>query len=382
MKPRRPRSNRARPRPTVAAATHPWEEVLASFTDAVIVTDEASRVVLFNQAAEELTGLPQARVVGQPCASVFTHAAVIGEMVERVQHSGQNESRGEEHLHRRSRAIPVRIACLPVWDGRDRMRGTAIVIHDLTYQKALEESARRNESLARLGTLVAGLAHEIKNPLAGIKGAAQLLQARLANRSDLHECTAVITREADRLSRLVEELLTLGAPPKPRLEPLNIHQVIQHVVSVIEGELTHRGIQLRCEFDPSLPDIRGDRFQLSQVFLNLIKNAMEAMAGGRQPVGDPAITISTRMETDFRILRDQRRSDKFLRVEVADHGIGVGEADLARIFEPFFTTKPRGTGLGLAISHRIVAEHGGSIRAEANHPVGTVVTVTLPVSAP
>ncbi len=383
MKSRRTRPSRERSRPILAATTHPWEDVLASFTDAVIVTDEATHVVLFNQAAEEITGLPQARVLGQPCAQVFTHMPLIGQMVGRVQGSGQSESRGDEHLSRRGRYIPVRIACLPVRDARERMRGAAIVIHDLTYQKTLEESARCNESLARLGTLVAGLAHEIKNPLTGIKGAAQLLRSRLADRNELHEYTAVIMREADRLGRLLEDLLTLGGPPKPRLERINIHQVIRHVLSVVEGELTHRGIQLRCEFDPSLPDILGDQSQLSQVFLNLLKNAVDAMVIEAAPrVANPVITISTRMETDFHILREQHRPDKFLRVEVADQGVGLSATEAARLFEPFFTTKPRGTGLGLAISQRIIAEHGGGIRIEANHPVGTIVTVTLPVGGP
>lgn len=384
MKPRRTRSPRERSRPILAATTHPWEDVLASFTDAVIVTDEAARIVLFNQAAEEITGCPKARALGQPCAAVFTHTPLIGQMVERVRDGGPSESRGDEHLTRtrRGRPIPVRIACLPVWDAHEHMRGTAIVIHDLSYQKTLEESARRHESLARLGALVAGLAHEIRNPLAGIKGAAQLLQTRLADRSDLRDCTAVITREADRLNRLLEDLLTLGAPPQPRRGRVNIHQIIRHVLSVVDSELTHRGIQLRCEFDPSLPDIHADQAQLSQVFLNLLKNAIDAVnAAATTGATNPDITICTRMETDFHILRDQHRADRFLRVEIADQGVGLSPDEAARLFEPFFTTKPRGTGLGLAISHRIIAEHGGSIRAERNQPAGTIVTVTLPVGA-
>jgi two-component system nitrogen regulation sensor histidine kinase GlnL len=138
--------------------------------------------------------------------------------------------------------------------------------------------------------------------------------------------------------------------------PLNIHVVIQHVLSVVDGELTTARIPIRCDFDPSLPDIQGDHAQLSQVFLNLIKNAIEAtQARTAVPAVPPLIRISTRMETDF-------------HAEQA-----------SRMFEPFFTTKPRGTGLGLAISHRIVSEHGGTIRAQPNRPVGTVVTVTLPL---
>ena len=217
-------------------------------------------------------------------------------------------------------------------------------------------------------------------PLAGIKGAAQLLDGRVEERADLRQCTAVIIREVDRLVRLVEDLLALGAPPKPRLARLNIHWVIQHVLALMGQELTQRGIQLRCEFDPSLPDVQGDDAQLSQVFLNLLKNAIEAMTAADVPRSGATITISTRMETDFHILRERDRTGTFLRVEIADQGVGIGAEDATRVFEPFFTTKPRGTGLGLAISHRIVAEHGGIMRAMPNQPRGTVLTVTLPVS--
>jgi two-component system nitrogen regulation sensor histidine kinase GlnL len=378
---RRTRSVRRLPSRPALAPTHPWDDVFASFTDAIIVTDDALRVVLFNPAAEELLGIPQARVVGQACADVFAAAPFVGEMVHRVHETGQNEAQGEAQLQLRGRRIPVHIACLPVWDATDRIRGTAVVISDLSYRKQLEDTAHRNENLAQLGSLVAGLAHEIKNPLAGIKGAAQLLQRRLSERLDLHEFTGVISREADRLSALVEDLLTLGARPRPDLVSLNIHVVIQHVLSVVDGELTAAGIPLRCEFDPSLPDIRGDHAQLSQVFLNLIKNAVEAtQARTSAPAPAPLIRVTTRMETDYHVLRDDRRSDKFLSVDIADYGVGIDAADSGRLFEPFFTTKARGTGLGLAISHRIIADHGGTIHATLNRPVGTIMTVTLPVS--
>jgi two-component system nitrogen regulation sensor histidine kinase GlnL len=354
--------------------------VFASFSDAIVVTDDQLRVVLFNPAAEEILGIPQARVVGLPCTEVFASTPFVGEMVQRVHDTGKSEAQGEARLHRRGRRIPVRIGCLPVWDTHDQIRGTTIVIQDLSHHRQLEESARRNENLARLGSLVAGLAHEIKNPLAGIKGAAQLLERRLASQPELHDFTGVISREVDRLSALVEDLLTLGARPGPELVPLNIHVVIQHVLSVVDGELTTARIPIRCDFDPSLPDVRGDHAQLSQVFLNLIKNAIEAtQARNSGRTVPPLIRIATRMETDFHVLRDHQRSDKFLSVDVTDHGSGIDAEHSGRLFEPFFTTKARGTGLGLAISHRIVSEHGGTIRAETNRPVGTVMTVTLPL---
>lgn len=372
--------DRARGLPAPTATKIAWEDVLANFSDAVVVLDNDMRVVLFNQAAEELTGKPQAKALGQTCGRLFPQNPLISEIVLRVRENGQSESRSEETLLRRSKQVPVRITCLPFWDTENHLRGTSLIIHDLSHQRTLEESARRNENLARLGTLVAGLAHEVRNPLAGIKGAAQLLQGRLGDQPDLCDYTAVISREVDRLSSLVEDLLNLGAPPKPRFQPLNVHRVIWDVLQLIEEELTDRDIQLRCEFDPSLPEIQADGGQLNQVFLNLIKNSIEAMTSDGGRASTPmTLTISTRMETDFHILRERDRASKFLRVEVADQGKGIKQEDAARIFEPFFSTKPRGTGLGLAISQRIVAEHGGTLLAAANRPHGTVIRVTLPV---
>ena len=377
----KPRLRQARARFAArASVAPPLADVLAAFNDAVVVLDRNQRVVLFNPAAEELVGLPQRRALGEVCAGLFAETPLIGEMVERVIRLGQSEARNDEWLFRGRRRVPVRVSCAPLWE-RDLVSGATLVIHDLGYQRTLEDNARRHESLARLGTLVAGLAHEVRNPLAGIKGAAQLLQHHPSASPDLAEYTTVITREVNRLSALVEDLLTLGAPPKPRLAPVNVHRILQDVVAVLQPELTRAGVRLQFGFDPSLPDIQGDESQLSQVFLNLLRNAREAMSGsGTAPPDRNTITIGTRMETDFHILRDSARSSSFLRVEVADQGCGIDAATAAQMFEPFFTTKARGTGLGLAISSKIVSEHGGIMRAAPNHPNGTVITVSLPVA--
>ncbi|HVO22555.1 MAG TPA: ATP-binding protein [Candidatus Margulisiibacteriota bacterium] len=355
---------------------------MASLGDPVILTDDADHITLFNQAAEELTGVPRAHVLYRSFEEVFKSSPPIVAIVQRTRTSGQSQSCGEETLMIAQRRIPVRLSCSPLWAPNDEVQGTALVMQDLSYQKKLEDEARRSETLARLGGLVAGLAHEIKNPLGGIKGAAQLLAQRFAEQPDVHEYTGVMIREIDRLARLVEQLLTLGAPPAPTQQALNVHKIIHEVLALMQSELSAKGIVVRLQIDPSLPDVRGDEAQLTHVFLNLVKNAMEAMPE------HGALTITTRMETDFHILWRAVRggtaggaagSGKFLRVEVADTGPGFPESDLERVFEPFFSTKPRGTGLGLAICQRIVAAHGGDIRAENRRGGGAAVTVTLPL---
>jgi two-component system nitrogen regulation sensor histidine kinase GlnL len=368
---------------SVEPAADLLQDVLASLGDSVILTGTDDSITLFNQAAEELTGWPEGQVVGRSCAEVFAATPTIGSMVKRTRTSGQSQSCGEENLVVAQRRLPVRLSCSPIWALGDRVHGTALVIQDLSYQKKLEDEARRNETLARLGGLVAGLAHEVKNPLGGIRGAAQLLAKRFASQPEISEYTGVMIREIDRLSRLVEQLLDLGAPAVTDPVPLNVHKVIHEVLALMASELNAKHIVKRLEIDPSLPDVRGDEAQLTHVFLNLVKNAVEAMP----PHG--SLTITTRMETDFRIFRHAGRDHtasgadappgKFLRVEVADTGPGFPATNAERLFEPFFTTKPKGSGLGLAICERIITVHGGDIRAENRHGGGAVVTVTLPL---
>ena len=379
------RDRRKQPRRLVreaSAASAPLENVLASLADAVIITDEDDRITMFNQAAEELTGLSQAQVHHRPYADIFAATPRLAAMAQRTRTLGQNQSCGEEVLAARQGSIPVRVSCSPIWGADGHIQGTALVIHDLSYQKKLEDEARRNQTLARLGGLVAGLAHEVKTPLGGIKGAAQLLAQRFADQPQVGEYTGVMIREIDRLSRLVEQLLILGAPPTPTLVAVNIHKILHEALAVMESELSARNIAVRLQIDPSLPDVCGEEAQLTHVFLNLVKNALEAMPAGG------SLTVITRMETDFYIRRrgaaagvtdEPPGAGKFLRVELADSGPGFPATALEHVFEPFFTTKPRGSGLGLAICERIVAAHGGDIRAENARGGGAVVTVTLPV---
>src|SRR6185503_8064326 len=166
---------------------------------------------------------------------------------------------------------------------------------DIKRRKELEEDLKRADRLALMGTLAAGLAHEIRNPLGGIKGAAQLLRRSVDANPTVHEFIDIMIREVDRVNQLIEQLLDLSRPAQLTLEPVNIHEILDDVL-MLEGHSVGAGeIRIRNRFDPSLPPIRGDRAQLTQVFLNLVKNAFQAMdAGG-------VLTLPTRLETDYHI---------------------------------------------------------------------------------
>jgi two-component system nitrogen regulation sensor histidine kinase GlnL len=268
----------------------------------------------------------------------------------------------------------VRLTVSPLFAPDGRLIGTSLLFHDLTAQQPHTENAERRARVSDLAAVAAGLAHEVKNPLGGIKGAGQILAERLAGDPDASRFTALITREVDRVSALLEQLLELTRPPRLRLEAVNVHRVVQEVL-LLEGAAARDGLTVECRFDPSLPSVWADEAQLRQILLNLIKNAVDAMPD------TGTLTVTTRMETDFRVRHaDWKASRQYLSVEVADTGSGIPVEDRERIFTPFFTTKGRGTGLGLAVTHRLVTQHGGLIHVDSEQGRGTRFRVSLPVA--
>jgi len=348
------------------------ENVLASLGEAVILTDAAGVVWFSNAAAQELTGYSESALCGRRCAEIFPSSPTVAALVQRTLQTGQTQVCSELSLSLAERILPVRLSCSPVWATDGSLQGTALVLHDLSYQLKLQQSAQRNETLARLATLVAGLAHEIKNPLGGIRGAAQLLAQRLEPADPGQNFAAVILRETDRLARLLDRLLQFGQAPPPELRPVNVHRVLHDVLELLRPEFEALRIRTTLAVDPSLPETPADPDQLTQLFLNLLRNACEAMPEGGN------LRITTKMETDFHMALAER-SGKFLRVEILDSGPGFPPHLLDRVGELFFTTKPKGTGLGLAICQRIVAAHGGDLRFENVPGGGALVIVHLPV---
>src|SRR6185436_20491793 len=272
------------------------------------------------------------------------------------------------------RRAMVRLMASPVIDREGTTVGSMLLLHDVIATRSLTETGERGSRVGELAAVAAGLAHEIKNPLGGIKGAAQLLADTLSADPDGLRFTSLITREVDRVSDLLEQLLELTRPPRLRLAAVNVHRVLQEVLT-LEHAAVADTLTLRCNFDPSLPEVWADEAQIRQVFLNLVKNALEAMER------KGTLTITTRMETDFHVrAAGQDRSRQYLSVDVEDSGPGIEPEDYERIFTPFFTTKNKGTGLGLAVSHRLVTQHGGLLRVESEPGRWTRFRVSLPVA--
>ncbi len=365
----------SQPVPSTTPPRLRWTDVLASISDGIIVLDAAGRLTDLNPAAELLTGIATSQARARHVDEVFgarPSQAWLAELARATLQEGFARHRGEGTLRSPAGEVLVSAACAPVQDADGGIRGAVLVLHDLTLEHTLDTTTRRADRLGALGTVAMGLAHEIRNPLGGIKGAAQLLRAQLRDPEQL-QCTEIIVREVERLDGLIEQLRTLSTPPRLQRLPVNIHRVLNDVLSLQRQAADWGTTELRIEFDPSLPAVLGDRAQLTQVFLNLVRNAVEALAGAGH------LIVSTRIETRYHVRRASGRN-QFLSVLIADDGPGIPEPDQANLFSPFFSTKARGTGLGLALCHRIIAEHGGTIAYEDRQGGGACFRVTLPVS--
>ena len=352
-----------------------WEQILSSVEDGVITLDRSGNVSFFNEAAETLTDLAASRALGLSFLQIFRKESWLLELIRKSFPPPQERARGEGDLVSRwGKKVPVSVTVSPLLEPDGSCLGSILLVRNLTHHRELEEDLKRADRLAMVGTLAAGLAHEIRNPLGGIKGAAQLLRRSLDHDSSLIEYTNIMNREVDRVNLLIEQLLDLSRPAKLEIVPLNIHQVLEDVLSL---ELkTHAGptVNVKKLFDPSLPPIRGDRNRLTQVFLNLVKNGYQAMNGSG------TLTITTRLDTDRHVRGQGAERSRIIWVEIADQGVGIKDEDLLHIFSPFFTTKNSGTGLGLAVCYWIIKEHGGIIRVESVAGKGSTFKVSLVVA--
>jgi signal transduction histidine kinase len=242
----------------------------------------------------------------------------------------------------------------------DRERRTTERLQEVhTELQHTFEQVKRADRLSAIGQLAAGLAHEIRNPLASIDGAAEVLEAGAAPEIR-QETIGIIRKECGRLNRLLTGLLDFARPRRPEWGEVDVVGVLDQVIDLVSHS-SAKEIHFRREAPPGLPRLRCDREQLAQVVLNLAINAAQAMPEGG------------------RVLLRAGRGNGGLRIEVKDEGEGVAPENVDKIFDPFFTTKPAGTGLGLSVAHQIVTQHGGTLTAERNAERGMTFTLYLPI---
>jgi signal transduction histidine kinase len=225
----------------------------------------------------------------------------------------------------------------------------------------------QRDRLSAIGMLAASVAHEIRNPLVSVRTFAQLLPERLQDEEFCTSFRELALGEIDRISLLVNDLLSFARPPRPEVHAADINDILGQIRRLVDGETKKRGIALTADLDGSLPPVPVDDARVKQVFLNMVLNALQACDGGG------AVTLTTR--------RVHASGKTYLAVEVRDSGRGIPASEVGRIFDPFFTTKEGGSGLGLFIARRIVAEHGGFIEVRSAPGEGTTFQVNFPLTA-
>ena len=356
-------------------------DILTGIVDGVIVADADGRVLIWNRAAEEMTGITTADALGKNVRDLFSGNDAVVSQIDKTCSSGRSYSDYEAELAvKHGLPLPVGLVTTLMTDNDGRPRGVILTIRDQSGVRDLKERMRRSDRLAALGLIAAGIAHEIKNPLVGIRGAAQLMQSEV-NEGDraedgkyLLEYTGVILKEADRLNSVLEGILDFTRLKSPEKGRHNIHSILDRVLLLNEEQALQSEIVLSRQYDPSLPDITGNQDHLVQVFLNIVKNAVEVMPGGGR------LTVITRMSDLFTSVQADGRKHHLMVVKVSDTGPGIAQEHLADIFAPFFTTKDSGVGLGLALSYQIIQEHQGTIRVESKAGEGTTFSVYLPLA--
>ena len=343
------------------------EELLDTLSTAIVVMDRRLRVQYLNSAAESLFGISSQRAQGSAAADLLQEGATVFERLRKLPDAEHSVT--ERAAEFETRAGAHVIADTTITFNRD----TEQLVAELQPLNRIQRINRDDQSLASLQTsreLIRGLAHEVKNPLGGLRGAAQLLERELDNPAHA-EYTRIIIDEADRLTRLVDQLM--GPTQQPRLGWFNIHHALEHVVSLLEAEQLH-AISFLRDYDPSLPEIFGDESQIIQAVLNIVRNASQALA--EDPPPDPTITLRTRIVRSFTIGSVVHRM--VAQVDVIDNGPGIAPAIIDRIFYPMISGRAGGTGLGLAITQTIIGQHQGVIECDSQ-PRKTCFSIFLPL---
>ncbi|MEO6462456.1 MAG: ATP-binding protein [Candidatus Eisenbacteria bacterium] len=359
-------------------------------SDGVVVADPGGLVLHASSEALRMLEATSAWAIGRGASEVL-RTAVPGEDLLAEAQTGRPQPRETLLLTRGGHEVPARVTVRRLASG-----ATCAVLRDLTQAQRLQRELRLRERLATVGELAAGVAHEIRNPLAGISSAAQVLLTRFEPRDDRQKFCHVIIGQVDRLDHTVTSLLKFARPPEPQLRSGRVEEVIERVLALEAERLAEARVTVERRFATRVPVLFLDPGLIEQVLLNLVINAAQAMPGGGTLTLE--VALATRRGRPGERSRGRRSVDlepnaerppgaaearpaavPVVRIRVIDTGQGIAKEVLPRLFDPFFTTKASGTGLGLSISQSIVQEHGGTISIASREGRGTTVVVELPL---
>lgn len=343
------------------------EEILQSMITGVMTVDTRGKIVTFNSMAERITGRKRAEVLGKSCEDIWGRRGTIPNVIA-------NSLKDRCYINFESSIasperglVPVAFTSTVLRDHQQKKIGALLTIRDLSEVKELEEKVRRADKLTALATMAAGMAHEIKNPLSSMKVLSQLLPKKYDDMEFRKKMEEIVPREINRIDRIVESLLSFARATALTFEKENVNDLLGENVKYFQDQAEAVDVKIKTDY-ADLPDIELDKGQLSQVFSNLMLNAIQAMSEGGE------LKVVTMLGKK---VMDQLQT---VIVKISDTGHGMPEETVNKLFDPFFTTKHGGTGLGLTISHNIVDGHCGYIDVESKAGKGTTFTITLPVS--
>ncbi len=326
----------------------------------LVAVDPEGRVMVLNDTAEKLFEHPAADMLGKPAQGLLPE-----ECMEMLRQLAPERPIIEKEFDCRvgeGRTVPLEVIAAVLKGDDGSLIGRIALLRDLSELQHLRKEVERNQRLAAVGSLAAGVAHEIRNPLSSLKGFATYFRQRYDRVPEDVKVADIMIQEVERLNRVITELLEFSRPMELKRKATDTASLVRNALSTVEGQARGKEIALQSNLPSGLPAAAVDPDRMTQVLLNLFLNALAAMdKGGVLTVGMG------------------RQDDDTLRISIADTGTGIRKEDLGRVFDPYFTTKPSGTGLGLAIVHRIVEAHGGEIRLESEPGKGTTFTILLPL---
>ncbi|WP_167577765.1 PAS domain S-box protein [Ammoniphilus sp. YIM 78166] len=343
--------------------TQQLESLIENNVDAILIFNRQGQVTQANKAFEDLFGWTKQEVVGLGLYELpFIPTEIIGEVeaFESEVNKGNHIIGAETtRLRKDGLSLTVMLNISPIKDSSGNQDGWSVTIRDLTEWKKSQEILQNTEKLSVAGQLAAGIAHEIRNPITAIKGFVQLMRSGYGDREEYFK---IMSSEIERIEQILSELLILAKPQVSKFEWIDLKVLLTQLITLLDTQAILNNVEIITEFPPGEIVVPCDENQLKQVFINYIKNAIEAMPAG----GKLVIVVS-------------QTNDEYVSVQFRDEGVGMPKEVLAKLGQPFYTTKEKGTGLGYMISKKIIENHFGEVRITSEVNKGTVVDVSLPL---
>jgi PAS domain S-box-containing protein len=346
------------------------ESIIQSIGSGIIITGIHDTVTYINKAGERILGYSKDELIGKSFG-IFSLREKQSIVHSLLNNPDDLDTRKEGWMRRKDKVeFPVGFTINNHLSIRGETLGKIVIFRDMTNVFKIQVDILRMDRLVSLGKLSSGIAHELRNPLAGIKTTAQALSEEMSKDDSRREYLNRITKEIDRLNDLLKTFFSFAKPQKLNLIDCSVKDVINEIIPFLFKEIADQGVRFVEAYHPQLPKIKVDKNQMYQVFLNLFLNAIQAMPNGGELKIEVNPTVSYSQDGP---------NQNFIKIVISDTGKGIPPNIIHRIFDPIFTTKPKGIGLGLSITYQIIKKHGGTIKVESKLEKGTSFIISLPV---